>query len=85
MDINHLLGERGLLYGPFLGHATITQNIKAAMHNSANWDTLSPDQAEALDMIANKIGRILNGNPDYADSWVDIVGYAQLIIDRLVR
>ena len=34
-------------------------------------------------MIAHKIGRILNGDPNYLDSWIDIVGYAQLIVDRL--
>lgn len=44
---------------------------------------LAPDQQEALDMICHKIGRILNGDPDYADSWHDIAGYAQLVADRL--
>jgi hypothetical protein len=27
----------------------------------------------------------LNGDPSYADSWVDIVGYTQLVVDRLKR
>jgi hypothetical protein len=36
-------------------------------------------------MIAHKIGRILNGDPNYADSWIDIAGYAQLVADRLTR
>ena len=43
------------------------------------------DQVEALDMICHKIGRIINGDPDYADSWHDIAGYAQLVADRLTR
>jgi len=34
-------------------------------------------------MIAHKIGRILNGDPNYADSWIDIAGYAKLVADRL--
>ena len=38
---------------------------------------------EALFMIAHKIGRIVNGDPWYADSWVDIAGYAKLVADRL--
>lgn len=46
-------------------------------------DHLAPDQQEALDMICHKIGRIINGDPDYADSWHDIAGYAQLVADRL--
>lgn len=44
---------------------------------------MCPDQQEALDMIAHKLGRILNGDPDYADSWADIAGYARLVADRL--
>ena len=44
---------------------------------------LSPDQAEALDMIAHKIARILNGDPNHHDHWHDIAGYATLIADRL--
>jgi hypothetical protein len=44
---------------------------------------MAPDQREALDMIAHKIGRILNGDPDYSDSWRDIAGYATLVADRL--
>jgi hypothetical protein len=35
-------------------------------------------------MICHKIARILNGDPNYADSWVDIAGYAQLVADRLL-
>ncbi len=34
---------------------------------------------ESFQMIANKIGRILNGDPLYKDSWTDIIGYATLI------
>jgi hypothetical protein len=34
-------------------------------------------------MIVHKIGRIVNGDPDVTDHWVDIAGYATLIADRL--
>jgi hypothetical protein len=53
------------------------------MQDSDGWQRLEADQQESLHMIANKISRILNGDPDYIDSWHDIVGYAQLIEDRL--
>lgn len=38
---------------------------------------------EALDIITQKIGRIINGDANYADSWQDIAGYAQLVANRL--
>jgi hypothetical protein len=31
----------------------------------------------------HKVARILNGDPDYADSWRDIIGYARLVEKRL--
>jgi len=84
-DINSILEERGSRYGDFGSQALISQNIKAAMRHSPNWQKLPADMKESLEMVALKIGRILNGNPTYADSWVDIVGYTQLVVDRLER
>lgn len=84
-EIDAILNERGSRYGNFLDHAAITQGIKGliAGYLEDNNKVLAHDQQEALDMIAHKIGRIINGDPDYVDSWVDIAGYAQLVADRL--
>lgn len=84
-NVNAILNERGKRYGAFLEHARITQRLKAVAHEFAaqHNKTFDVDQAEALDMIFHKIGRILNGDPNYADSWVDIAGYAKLVADRL--
>ena len=49
-----------------------------------NWAKLDPDQREALEMIAHKMARILNGDQDHLDSWHDIQGYARLVEQRLV-
>lgn len=83
VDIAATLSQRGTRYGPFTGHAQITQELKQTMHNTKNWDRLTADQKESLEMIVHKIGRILNGDPNYDDSWVDIAGYAKLVGDRL--
>ena len=84
-DITSTLTERGSRYGDFAGHAYITQNLKSIMWSTPKWDTLSPAQMESLEMIAHKIGRILNGDPNYHDSWHDIEGYARLISEALER
>jgi hypothetical protein len=81
-SIKDILIERGSRYGEFKRHAEITMMLKDVV--DAYSDALAADQCEALDMIMHKIGRILNGDPNYIDSWVDIVGYAQLVVDRLV-
>lgn len=81
--IEETLKERGSRYGDFSVQSSTSQNIKRAMESSANWRNLSDDQKEALELIAVKISRILNGDPDYADSWHDIEGYARLVAERL--
>lgn len=83
MDINEVLQQRGNRYGDFRGHASITQAIKRAMSFSPNWASLSDDKKEALEMVAHKIGRILNGDPEYKDSWTDMIGYTKLVEDTL--
>lgn len=85
-DITTTLTERGSRYGKFRSHATITMTLKGAIrqHREVHrLNQLADDQQEALDMICHKIGRIVNGDPNYADSWIDIAGYAQLVADRL--
>lgn len=84
-DVAETLKARGDKYGTFVGHASITQTLKRAIydHAKAHDKTFTDDQVEALDMICHKIGRIVNGDPNYADSWVDIAGYAKLVSDRL--
>lgn len=86
-DIYATLSERGQRYGDFYGHAEVTQAIKVSMAAGKNWShaRLLPIHKEALEMIAHKIGRILNGDPNYADSWHDIAGYAKLVEDEISR
>lgn len=84
-DLNQILTERGERYGKFVNHARISQSLKRVIADQleARPLLLTADQQEALEMICHKIARIINGDPDYADSWADIAGYAQLVADRL--
>lgn len=84
-DVAQVLTERGSRYGKFKDHAVVTQTIKGVIkaHMGPKWDDMDDDQREAVEMICHKLGRIANGDPNYADSWVDIAGYAKLVSDRL--
>ena len=80
-DLETILYDRGRKYGKFSRHAQISQALKNEIFR---WQAnLIDDQREALEMIAHKIARILNGDPNWADSWRDIAGYAQLVANRL--
>lgn len=92
MSINKTLDERGSRYGRFEEHAKICQHLKDGMrwrHDATclvereGWARLQDDMRQALEVIADKIARILNGDPNYIDNWHDIQGYAKLVEDRL--
>lgn len=84
-DIDSTLTERGKRYGTFAGHAEVSQQLKEVLSLNllSRGKSLADDQRESLEMICHKLARIVNGDPDYADSWVDIAGYAKLVADRL--
>lgn len=84
-QIEKILDNRAEQYGTFIRSADIAIKLKQVIHNAmVREDTqLYPDQLQALDMVATKIGRILTGNPSHIDSWIDIAGYAKLVVDRL--
>jgi hypothetical protein len=84
-DIDETLDERAQDYGKFKDGAALMQALKRTLadHARIHNKTFSDDQWEALEMIVHKIGRIVNGNPDKVDHWVDIAGYAKLVADRL--
>jgi hypothetical protein len=83
--VDKVLDARADQYGSFMQGADIAVRIKGIMHNAiARKDMhMYPDQLLALDMIAVKISRIVNGNASHRDSWLDIAGYAKLVADRL--
>lgn len=82
-DVDSTITERGNRYGKFKDGADIMQGLKEVMRATPNWSNLSPSQREALEMIQHKIGRVLNGDPNYDDNWRDIAGYSTLILEEV--
>lgn len=83
MTIESTLAERGDRYGAFTHHAKIAQQLQDVMRAEPGWLALAADQKQALTVIADKIARMLSGDPNYRDNWHDIVGYAKLVDDRM--
>ncbi len=80
--IDQILAEREKTHGDFKEVVFVAQGIKRVMRLH-ECDHLSALQKESLDMIASKIGRILAGDPDHIDHWLDIAGYATLVAKEL--
>jgi hypothetical protein len=84
-SIEETLKERGKTYGSYGRVAAISQEQKRIFRSGARYVDLRSTQRESLDMIANKLARIVNGDPFYSDSWRDIAGYATLIAEELEK
>jgi hypothetical protein len=84
VDISEILNERKSSHGEYKDHARRAQLIKEVYRAGRNWPILTDIQKETLEMNAHKVARILEGNPNHADHWDDIAGYAKLVSDRLV-
>ena len=83
MSVDKTLVERGKRYGTFMDNAKIAQELKGVMLQGSTYAGMTADQKEALEVICQKISRIVTGDPNYADNWHDIQGYAKLVEDRL--
>lgn len=80
--IQAILDERGKRYGSFKYNARISSKLYTIIYAEYQAQPVSselqPHHLEALKMICHKIARIVTGDPNYADNWDDIAGYAQL-------
>ena len=91
MSLKETLEARGKHYegpGGYRDTAGFAQEIILLFRASPNWTMrrLSYAQMESLDMIANKLSRLLNGNPNHTDTWHAIAGYSTLAeSDTLAR
>jgi hypothetical protein len=82
-ELKEILSVRGNLYGDFTDQAVLSQALKYRVMPKSTVQDWEAYQLEAMEMILHKISRISNGDPNYADSWRDIAGYATLVADRL--
>ena len=80
-----VLKEREKTHGSYVHVANLAQNLKTEYRKYSGWTSLNSRQQESLDLIATKIARILNGNPNEIDHWKDIAGYATLVVEIFER
>ena len=78
-DITETLGQRENRYGNYTHVAATAQQLKETLRSGDSWVIMEPYMQESLDLIANKLARIVNGDPFYDDSWHDVGGYAKLV------
>jgi hypothetical protein len=83
VDIQDTLAERQQSHGDFTSNARVMQCLKYVARQEANWDDMDFVKREAIEMILMKVARIITGNPNEPDHWLDIEGYARLARERI--
>lgn len=78
-----VLIERGSTHGNFAESSIFNQALLDLFRNTKNWDDMPAMHKESIEMIMHKIGRIVFGDFNFKDHWVDISGYASLIEKEL--
>lgn len=84
-DVTETLDQRENRYGDYKDVSATSQWLKDIMHAGGSWNAMEPYMQESLDLIANKLARIVNGDPFYDDSWHDVGGYAKLVEIELAK
>lgn len=83
MSVELTIRDRAPTHGDFAARSKIEQALVDVMECSGGWHRLKPFQKSAARMIAVKLSRILNGNPDYIDHWTDLGGYSESVAREL--
>ena len=78
-----ILEEREKTHGDYIHVSRCAQLQKDNFRKYSGWQNLGAAKQESLDLIATKIARILNGDPNETDHWRDIAGYANLVVEIL--
>ena len=84
-NIDQILSDREQTHGLYREVAGYAQAIKTLMRSSRNWERLDVAQAQALEVIADKVARILCGDPSFPDHWQDGAGYFELVVRDLAQ
>ena len=84
-NIDSILSTRETTHGSYVEQSTASQTLKRLCEQARNWDQMPCYMRESVHLIQQKIARIICGDPFERDHWVDIMGYAALVLRELDR
>lgn len=84
-NIDNILSARETTHGCYVEQSTASQTLKRLCEQARNWDQMPCYMRESVHLIQQKIARIICGDPWEKDHWVDIMGYAALVLRELDR
>jgi hypothetical protein len=82
-EVESLIADRKKTHGEFKDVAAISQATKRLWQSQARWAQLTDIQKEGLEYVAHKIARVLSGNSNFRDHWLDISGYVERVLEEI--
>lgn len=80
--VEKLLSTREATHGDYANTARVAQILKRILTGEMGDEKYTDRQRESLDLICTKLARIVSGNANEPDHWLDIAGYAKIAIDE---
>jgi hypothetical protein len=84
-ETRQLLEARPKTHGDFAPGAKFVQTVMRAAQESPSWGQMTDVQKECFHHIAQKLQRVVCGDPDFADHWDDVAGYAKIAVREINR
>lgn len=84
-NIDTILSTRETTHGSYVDQSMASQALKRHCEGGDNWEQMPCYMRESIHLIQQKIARIIYGDPFERDHWVDIMGYAALVLRELDR
>ena len=79
-SIHKIINERAKNYGDFREQAKLAIDLKDIIRHGRSYEFMPSYMKESLDMICHKMARIVNGDPKYLDSWVDLAVHGRDLV-----
>lgn len=78
-----VLDERKKTHGDFTDNAYMAQALKTIIRAGKYYGIRTEVEKEAIDMICHKLARAVSAEYYHQDNYVDIAGYATLVVERV--
>lgn len=85
LTVEQALADRGGKYGAFRDNASLALWVfyEFKRYDEKSSCCLDDTSTMALLLIQHKLARLCCGDARHRDSWLDIAGYAQLVVEHL--
>ncbi|WP_104761450.1 DUF6378 domain-containing protein [Helicobacter cetorum] len=81
--IKSVLDERAKQYGSYKSMAELDTKFKEVLRSHRNFKDLPDEIKLSLEMILHKVSRVVNGDFNHRDNFIDIKGYSELALRSL--